>query len=228
MKIEFEPCYPVSITGVHGAGKKTLRDGIAAAGEPFAAVSFDLVKLGRIVDAEGLETFRDRYLQLDARIREHCRMGRWPVTSRFGILDIAIVASFMARVGRIETGVVESYLARLRQDAQSVCYPRALIAMVCRPEALAERLRKRDLENGLNAPRGAKALAGLVAFLEGIYVRADYPHPAIAEIVSPYKQEGRFLSLDTSESTPAGSLEEAKAFLGRAGIFAPAAPRTVK
>jgi hypothetical protein len=205
--------YPISMSGIHGSGKATLRDGVARRYDRCEGIDFHLLELGRKVDVAGLSTFRDRYLEQDGLVRQAIERGRLPVTSRLGILDVAIVASVMAAMGRLPEDDVRSFLERLADDLPAVLFPRTLAAVVCEPTTLLRRLAERDEARGRTPPRGVKVLSEMATRLEEIYVLGRYPHPLIAGIVELYRGSGSLVVVDTSKLDAAEALALVVRFL---------------
>jgi hypothetical protein len=205
--------YPISMSGIQGAGKATLRDGLARRYGRCEGIDFHLLELGRKVDLAGLSTFRDRYRVQDGLVRHAIEQGRLPVTSRLGILDVAILASVMADLGRIPAEGVDSFLHTVVDDLPSLLFPRTLAAVVCEPTTLLQRLVARDEARGRNPPRGLKVLGEMAARLEEIYVAGHYPDPRIAQIVEFYRGSGSLLVVDTSKLDEAEALALVVEFL---------------
>jgi hypothetical protein len=205
--------YPISMSGIQGAGKATLRDGLARRYGRCEGIDFHLLELGRKVDLAGLSTFRDRYRVQDGLVRQAIERGRLPVTSRLGILDVAILASVMADLGRIPAEGVDSFLHTVADDLPSLLFPRTLAAVVCEPTTLLQRLVARDEARGRNPPRGLKVLGEMAARLEEIYVAGHYPDPRIAQIVEFYRGSGSLLVVDTSKLDEAEALALVVEFL---------------
>lgn len=216
MRIEAD--YPVSMTGVHGAGKKTLRDRLCALHADYVPVEYKLLKLGRMVDQAGLNAFRERMLEQDRLVDAVLEAGQHPVTSRLGVLDVAIIAAVMAKFGRIEASVTGAYLERLERDLADLFMPRALIAVWAPAEVLQNRLQERDRDKDVKPSRGAAKMAGLIAFTKEIFVEGHYPHPLIERIVERYRHEGRLLLLDTGHVDSAAACECAVDFLAARGL----------
>lgn len=193
-----EPRYPLSMTGMHGTGKKTLRDGLSARFDRFSAVQYKLLQLGRMVDAEGLVEFRERAREQDGLVREQMERGSLPVTSRLGILDVAITACSMAKLGRIDATVVEAFLSDLTSDLATTAMPRCLVATLTAPDILQQRLLARDQQaGGSSKARGAGPLTRMAAFIEEIFLHERYPHPLVERIVRSYRDSGALLIVDT-------------------------------
>jgi hypothetical protein len=217
MKIEAE--YPVSMSGMHGTGKKTLRDGLSARAERLVAVDYKLLQLGRMVDEDGLRVFRERAEEQDRLVREHMAQGRWPVTSRSGILDVAITACSMSRLGRIDPGVVDGFVASLADDLARAAMPRALVIVLTPAEVLQERLLARDQQAGSSNARGLGKLARMADFMQEIFVGEHYPHALVERIVRSYRDTDDLLVVDTGQRDRGGALADVLAFLERRQIL---------
>jgi len=220
MTFQIEPRYPVSMTGIQASGKKTLRDGIARRLPGFVAVELDLLKLGRMVDLEGLETFRERYLALDRMVKEACAGAQFPVTQRLGILDVATVAQFMSRAGRVDRIAAAAFLDQVAGDASLVSMPAALVWVRCGVEVLLQRLQRRDEQNGVKLSRAGKPLAALESFLDGLVAGTESAHPLIVDIVGHYRTADRLLTIDTTELDPVAAQDRVIAFLREKEICA--------
>jgi hypothetical protein len=216
--IEVSPEYPVSMTGIQGGGKKTLRDGLVSRFAGFEAVELHLLELGRMVDLEGLQTFRDRYREQDRLVREIAGRGRLAVTSRLGILDVALVASVMAGLGKIEEAGVAAFLEQVDGDVPAMLFPRTLAAVVADAATLQQRLATRDESRAQKPSRGGKALRFMAEKLEDVYVHGRYPHPAIERIVEPYRRSGTLLVVDTAALDEAEALELVARHLEEQGL----------
>jgi hypothetical protein len=217
--ITTEPRYPLSMTGMHGTGKKTLRDGLAARFDRFSAVDYKLLQLGRMVDAEGLVEFRGRAREQDRLIRDEIERGSLPVTSRLGILDVAILACSMSRLGRIDTVAVDTFLADLGTDVATTAMPRLLVATMTAPDVLQQRLLARDQQaGGGDRKRGAGPLARMAAILEEIFLHERYPHPLVERIVRSYRDAGALLVVDTGARNHEEALADVAAFVERSGV----------
>jgi hypothetical protein len=201
------------MSGMHGSGKATLRDGLARRFDRCEGIDFHLLALGRKVDVAGLATFRDRYLEQDGLVRHAIERGHLPVTSRLGMLDVAILASVMAAMGRLPADDVRSFLERLADDLPAVLFPRTLAAVVCEPTTLLRRLAERDEARGRTPPRGVKVLGEMATRLEEIYMLGRYPHPVIAQIVELYRGSGSLVVVDTSKLDAAEALALVVRFL---------------
>ncbi|HEY8202472.1 MAG TPA: hypothetical protein VII47_14110 [Actinomycetota bacterium] len=197
--------YPISMTGIQGGGKKTLRDGLVARFPRFEPVELHLLKLGRMVDLEGLQVFRDRYREQDRLVRDIVGRERLAVTSRLGILDVALVASVMAGLGKIEQDGVEAFLEEVEADVPAMLFPSTLAAVTADAATLQQRLAARDEGQARKPSRGARALAFMAGKLEDVYVRGAYPHPVVEHMVEPYRRSGTLLLVDTA------ALDEAEA-----------------
>jgi hypothetical protein len=218
MALQIEPRYPVSMTGIQGSGKKTLRDGIASRLPGFVAVELELLKLGRMVDLEGLKTFRERYLALDLKVKEASAAGHFPVTQRLGILDVAIIAEFMSRAGRVDRVAAASFLDEVKRDASFISMPSAMVWVRCGVDGLLERLHRRDEENGVKLSRAAKPLAALQSFLDGVRSGTESTHPLIMEIVDHYRTTDLVLTIDTTDLDPIAAQDRVIAFLQKKQI----------
>ena len=216
MKIEAD--YPVSLSGMHGTGKKTLRDGLAARVERFSAIEYKLLQLGRMVDEEGLRVFRGRATEQDGLIRERLAQGLRPVTSRHGILDVAVTACTMSRLGRIEPAVVDAFVASLADDLARAAMPRALVIVLTPAEVLQARLLARDQAAGGSNTRGQGKLARMAELMQEIFVGERYPHALVERIVRAYRDAGDLLVVDTGERDRDGALADVLAFLERRQI----------
>lgn len=213
------PEYLVSMSGLHGAGKGTLCEGLCQE-LGLRTIAVKIFALGRMLDEEGLRTCRENALEQNRLLREGGTPQR-VATSRLGLLDVAIYAMAMARFGRIDAGYVEGLCATLAADlAAGYQFPEVLIAMVCRAEVLQERLLARDAEKGLKATRGTKALERMFDIVCGIYRDSDYPHACIAEVVEFYRRRGRLLFIDSSELGIGEVRARAVAFLEGHGLLA--------
>jgi hypothetical protein len=213
--IKTEPRYPLSMTGMHGTGKKTLRDGLAPRFELFSAVEYKLLQLGRMVDAEGLVEFRERAREQDRLVREQIGLGSLPITSRLGILDVAITACSMSRLGRIDTAVVDAFVSDLASDLATAAMPESLVATVTAPEVLQERLLARDQQAGGSKARGARPLAGMVALIEEIFLHERYPHTLVERIVRSYRDSGALLIVNTGQRDREEALADVAEFTSR-------------
>lgn len=217
--IAIEPRYPLSMTGMHGTGKKTLRDGLASKFERFSAVQYKLLQLGRMVDAEGLVEFRERARGQDGLVREQIASGLLPVTSRLGILDVAITACSMSRLGRIDAAIVDGFLSDLGSDLAAAAMPRALVATMTAPDVLQQRLLARDQQaGGGGKARGAGPLARMAALVEEIFLHERYPHPLVERIVRTYRDAGALLVVDTGARDRDEALADAAEFVERSGL----------
>jgi len=217
MKIETE--YPVSLSGMHGTGKKTLRDGLAARVERFSGVDYKLLQLGRMVDEDGLRVFRERAADQDRLVRDHIARGLWPVTSRHGVLDVAITACSMSRLGRIDPAAVDAFVASLANDLERAAMPRALVIVLTSAEVLQDRLLARDQQAGSSNARGLGKLARMVELMQEIFLAERYPHAVVERIVRRYRDAGDLFIVDTGARDRAGALAEAIGFLERRGIL---------
>jgi hypothetical protein len=211
MKIESD--YPVSLSGMHGTGKKTLRDGLAARVERFSAIEYKLLQLGRMVDEDGLRVFRGRAEEQDRLIRERLARGLCPVTSRHGILDVAITACSMTRLGRIDAAVVDAFVANLADDLERAAMPRTLVIVLTPADVLQERLRARDEQAGASNARGLGKLARMADLMQEIFLGERYPHPLVERIIRSYRDAGDLLVVDTGQRDRNGAVADVLAFL---------------
>jgi hypothetical protein len=212
--------YPISMTGIQGGGKKTLRDGLVARFPRFEPVELHLLELGRMVDLQGLQTFRDRYMEQDRLVRDIAGRGNLAVTSRLGILDVALVASVMAGLGKIERAGVEAFLEQVDADVPALLFPRTLAAVMADAATLQQRLAARDEDQARRPSRGSKALGFMAGKLEDVYVRGVYPHPVVERIVELYRQSGTLLVVDTAALDEAAALEVVERHLDDHGVIA--------
>jgi hypothetical protein len=213
-QITTSPDYLVSMSGIHGAGKATLCDGLCRE-LGLRPNPVKVFSLGRMLDEEGLWTCRDNALEQNRQVRDGGTPQR-TATSRLGLLDVAIYGAAMAGFGRIDPAPVEKVRAALRQDAAGgYVFPRALIGMVGRAEVIQERLLARDAQKGLTASRGTKKLDRMYDLFTGIYRDGNYPDDLVRDIVEHYRREGRLLLIDTSEKGIDEVRREAVGFLGR-------------
>lgn len=217
--MEIESRYPVSLSGMHGTGKKTLRDGLSARVERFSAIDYKLLQLGRMVDEDGLRVFRGRAEEQDRLVRERIAQGLCPVTSRHGVLDVAITACSMSRLGRIDPAVVDGFVASLADDLARAAMPRALVIVLTPAEVLQDRLLARDQQAGSSNARGAGKLARMAELMQEVFVAEHYPHPVVERIVRTYRDAGDLLVVDTGRRDRDGALADVLAFLGRRQIL---------
>jgi hypothetical protein len=129
------------------------------------------------------------------------------VTSRLGILDVALVAGVMAALGRIDEASVEQFLEQVDRDVPAMLFPRTLAAVVADPSTLQQRLAARDEGRAQKPSRGGRALRFMAGKLLDVYIRGLYPHPAIERIVDPYRRSGMLLVVDTAVLDEAGALD---------------------
>ena len=226
MKVNTHPGYVLSMTGIHGAGKGTLRNGLVAH-RGFSADDLKVFALGRMLDAEGLWTCRENAKEQNRRAMAIALRGERAVTSRLGLLDVAIYGRVMQRWGKIADADVDSLLAAIRADlASDYVLPSALVALVCQPEALQERLLARDANAGKAASRGQKALARMVAALSEIYAGEVSIDPLVDEVLDHYRSQERFVLIDTSSVGIEVLRADVVAFLERSGLMSqPGDPR---
>ncbi len=211
--MNIHPAYSLSMTGVHGAGKKTLQAHLCEASETLRPVPLKLFQLGRMIDLEALYLFRSRCHQQHEVVEEIAEAGHHAVTSRLGILDVAIYACAMQQFGRIPASEVIEFLEVLSGDLERLHLPHALIAMFCDAAQLQERLVARDAQKKLKAARGLKKLERMVNLVRGIFIDAIYPHPLVAAIVEHYRTTGALLVLDTTMRDPVDTYHTAHRFL---------------
>ena len=213
--MKIEAAYPVSLSGMHGTGKKTLRDGLATRVERFSAIDYKLLQLGRMVDEDGLQVFRERARDQDRLVRERIAQGLFPVTSRHGILDVAVTACTMSRLGRIDAAVVDAFVASLADDLAVAAMPRALVIVLTSAEILQDRLLARDQQAGSSNARGLGKLARMAEFVQEIFIGEHYPHPVIEQLVRGYRDAGDLLVVDTGRRDRDGAVADVLAFLDR-------------
>jgi hypothetical protein len=207
--------YPISFSGMHGCGKKTLRDGLCAATEGYHPIHYKLLELGRMVDEDGLHVFRARAREQDRLVREAIAQGGQAVTSRLGILDVAITACTMARLGRIDADIVDAFVASLGEDIEHAALPRTLAVVLTPAATLQERLLARDQQAGASNTRGQAKLARMVDFMEEIFVQGICPHPVIERLVGSYRERDALLLVDTGRRDRAAALADVQAFLAQ-------------
>lgn len=211
--------YPLSMTGMHGTGKKTLRDGLVSRFDRFSAVQYKLLQLGRMVDAEGLAEFRERAREQNGLVREQMERGLLPVTSRLGVLDVAITACSMSRLGKIDAALVDAFVSELAGDLETAPMPRALVATRTAPEILQQRLIARDQQAGGDGKRrGVGPLARMAALIDEIFLEERYPHALVERIVRSYRDTGTLLVVDTGQRDPGQALNDVAAFVERTAL----------
>lgn len=217
--MKIEAAYPVSMSGMHGTGKKTLRDRLSARVERFSAVEYKLLQLGRMVDEDGLRVFRGRAEEQDRLVRERIAQGVWPVTSRHGVLDVAITACSMSRLGRIDAGVVDAFVASLADDLERAAMPRTLVILLTAAEALQERLLARDQQAGSSNARGLGKLARMAELMQEIFLDERYPHALVERIVRGYRDADDLLVVDTGQRDRDEAAADVLAFLERRNVL---------
>ncbi|WP_437759680.1 hypothetical protein [Sorangium sp. So ce1389] len=218
IEIEPNPSYVVSMSGIHGAGKATLAEWLCKE-YGLREIPTKVFALGRMLDAEGLETVRANALEQNRLVLAEGAPAR-SATSRLGLLDVALYASAMASFGRIDPAFVEQMVATVTGDmSHGYAFPQVLIGMACRAEALQERLMARDAEKGLKASRGLKRLEQMYDIVVGIYRDAQYPNACVAGVVEHYRRRERLLFLDTSDLGIEAVRERAGAFLRERGLL---------
>lgn len=209
------------MTGAHGAGKATLTRGLTER-LGLSSVDVKVFALGRMLDAAGLETCRGNAGEQNRQVRELAAARRGVVTSRLGLLDVAVYAAAMRRFGRIDAADVAAAIGRLRRDLDDgYALPQALIAMVCDAEALQDRLLGRDRKKGLQASRSVKKLRRLLDVMSAIYRDGDYPDDLVAELVEHYRGRDRLLVLDTTGLDVEATRDAAARFLEERRIAVP-------
>jgi hypothetical protein len=168
-----------------------------------------------MVDEDGLHVFRARASEQDRLVRAAIAQGGQAVTSRLGILDVAITACTMARLDRIDADIVDAFVATLGDDLEHAALPRTLAVVLTPAAILQERLLARDQQAGASNTRGQAKLARMAAFMEEVFVQGIFPHPVIERLVDSYRERDALLVLDTGQRDRASALADVQAFLAQ-------------